>query len=105
MDPEVLLLDEPSSGLDVAETDELVTTLRRVVADHGVSLLLVEHDVEMVLGMCDAVHVLDFGVMIAAGTPEEIRVDPAVRSAYLGEEIDREDIAQAEAEIEQGEPA
>jgi len=88
VDPRVLLLDEPSSGLDVRETEELAATLRRVVSDHGVSLLLVEHDVPLVLGMCDQVHVLDFGIKIAAGTPAQIRSDPAVRAAYLGEELD-----------------
>ncbi|MFF3567538.1 ABC transporter ATP-binding protein [Nocardia jiangxiensis] len=90
LDPTVLLLDEPSSGLDARETDELAATLTRVVAEHGVSLLLVEHDVELVLGLSDIVHVLDFGVGISAGTPDEVRVDPAVRAAYLGtaEELD-----------------
>jgi branched-chain amino acid transport system ATP-binding protein len=105
VDPQVLLLDEPSSGLDVRETEELVATLQRVVREHGVSLLLVEHDVEMVLGMCDFVHVLDFGVKIAAGRPAEVRRDPAVKAAYLGEEIDKADVQQAAAEIEQGESA
>jgi branched-chain amino acid transport system ATP-binding protein len=104
VDPEVLLLDEPSSGLDVRETEELVGTLQRVVADHGVSLLLVEHDVEMVLGMCDVVHVLDFGVAIAAGNPAEIRRNPAVRAAYLGEEIEKPGVEQTAVPIEQGEP-
>jgi branched-chain amino acid transport system ATP-binding protein len=88
VDPRVLLLDEPSSGLDVQETTELARTLRRLVTDHGVSLLLVEHDVPLVLGMCDQVHVLDFGITIAAGTPAEIRQNPAVRAAYLGEEVE-----------------
>ncbi|GAA3385017.1 ABC transporter ATP-binding protein [Cryptosporangium minutisporangium] len=88
VDPRVLLLDEPSSGLDVRETEELAATLRQLVADHGVSLLLVEHDVPLVLGMCDRVHVLDFGICIAAGTPTEIRDDPAVRAAYLGTAVD-----------------
>ena len=90
VDPSVLLLDEPSSGLDVRETEELAATLVRVVADHGVSLLLVEHDVDLVLGMCHYVHVLDFGVKISAGKPEEVRKDPAVRAAYLGEVIEEE---------------
>jgi branched-chain amino acid transport system ATP-binding protein len=90
VDPNVLLLDEPSSGLDVRETEELAATLVRVVDEHGVSLLLVEHDVDLVLGMCHYVHVLDFGVKISAGKPEEVRKDPAVRAAYLGEEIEEE---------------
>jgi branched-chain amino acid transport system ATP-binding protein len=90
VDPGVLLLDEPSSGLDARETDELAATLTRVVADHGVSLLLVEHDVELVLGMSDVVHVLDFGVEISAGSPAEVRRDPAVRAAYLGTGQDEE---------------
>ncbi|MEU9269071.1 ABC transporter ATP-binding protein [Streptomyces sp. NPDC048251] len=103
VDPRVLLLDEPSSGLDVRETEELVATLQQVVSDHGVSLLLVEHDVDLVLGMCDVVHVLDFGVKIAAGTPTEIRSDPAVRAAYLGQEIEATHVK--EAATAQGEPA
>jgi branched-chain amino acid transport system ATP-binding protein len=104
-EPRVLLLDEPSSGLDVRETEEVAETLKSVVRDHGISLLMVEHDVELVLGMSDAVHVLDFGVKIAGGTPAEVRADPAVRAAYLGEEIDKPAVQRAEAEIEQGELA
>jgi branched-chain amino acid transport system ATP-binding protein len=88
VDPNVLLLDEPSSGLDTRETEDLAETLRRIVAEHGVSLLLVEHDVDLVLGMCHEVHVLDFGAKISAGRPEAIRADPAVRAAYLGEATD-----------------
>jgi len=87
VDPSVLLLDEPSSGLDTRETEELAATLRGVVDDHGVSLLLVEHDVDLVLGMSSTVHVLDFGATICAGPPEVVRGDPRVRAAYLGEEI------------------
>ncbi|WP_405181932.1 ABC transporter ATP-binding protein [Nocardia sp. NBC_01377] len=88
VEPSVLLLDEPSSGLDIRETAELAEVMQQVVADHGVSLLFVEHDVELVLRICDSVHVLDFGVKIAEGTPAEIRSNPAVRAAYLGEEIE-----------------
>lgn len=91
LDPQVLLLDEPSSGLDVRETAELATTFARVVEDHGVSLLFVEHDVDLVLSLSSAVHVLDFGVKIAAGPPEQIRTDEAVRAAYLGAEIEQKE--------------
>jgi branched-chain amino acid transport system ATP-binding protein len=85
-DPAVILLDEPSSGLDVHETEQLATTLTRARASHDVALVLVEHDLDLVLGMSDVVHVLDFGRMIASGTPAAIRDDPRVRAAYIGDE-------------------
>jgi branched-chain amino acid transport system ATP-binding protein len=94
-EPSVLLLDEASSGLDAQETADLVPVLRRLVDERGVSLLVVEHDVELVLSLCARVVVLDFGVRIADGTPEEIRGDAAVRAAYLGEETD--DVAKESA--------
>ncbi|HEX4657005.1 MAG TPA: ABC transporter ATP-binding protein [Streptosporangiaceae bacterium] len=84
--PKVLLFDEPSSGLDAQETEQVARVLERAVERRGVSLLLVEHDVAMVLRMCRYIHVLDFGVKIGEGTPEEIRGDPAVRAAYLGDD-------------------
>jgi branched-chain amino acid transport system ATP-binding protein len=84
--PSVVLLDEPSSGLDIAETAQLATALRTVVEEERVSLLLVEHDVAMVLGLSSEVAVLDFGVRIAYGTPDQIRADAAVRAAYLGDD-------------------
>jgi ABC-type branched-subunit amino acid transport system ATPase component len=84
--PKVVLLDEPSSGLDASETERLSAGLVRARDARGVSFLLVEHDVAMVLGLSATVFVLDFGVLIAKGTPEEIRADPAVKAAYLGDE-------------------
>jgi branched-chain amino acid transport system ATP-binding protein len=84
--PSVVLLDEPSSGLDGHETTQLGGALRTVVEQERISLLLVEHDVAMVLGLSSEVAVLDFGVRIALGTPDEIRDDPAVRAAYLGDD-------------------
>ena len=84
--PSVVLLDEPSSGLDGHETAQLGSALRTVVEQEQISLLLVEHDVAMVLGLSSEVAVLDFGVRIAHGTPDEIRNDPAVRAAYLGDD-------------------
>ena len=84
--PSVVLLDEPSSGLDIKETAQLAAALRTVVEEERVSLLLVEHDVAMVLGLSSEVAVLDFGVRIAYGTPDEIRADAAVRAAYLGDD-------------------
>jgi branched-chain amino acid transport system ATP-binding protein len=85
-DPSVILLDEPSSGLDIHETEQLAATLRRARAEQGVALVLVEHDLDLVLGLSDVVSVLDFGIMIATGTPAEVRADPRVRAAYIGEE-------------------
>jgi ABC-type branched-subunit amino acid transport system ATPase component len=85
--PRVLLLDEPLSGLDMQAAENLLSVFRHIVADTDppVSLLLVEHDVAAVLALCGTVYVLDFGECIAAGTPEEIRSDPKVKSAYLGD--------------------
>ncbi len=84
--PSIVLLDEPSSGLDGHETAQLGSALRTVVEQERISLLLVEHDVAMVLGLSSEVAVLDFGIRIAYGTPDEIRNDPAVRAAYLGDD-------------------
>ena len=86
-DPDVVLLDEPLSGLDMRASENLQTVFRRVVerSDRGVSLLLVEHDVAAVLALSDWIVVLDFGQRIAAASPEDIRKDPAVRAAYLGD--------------------
>jgi len=82
--PKVLLLDEPSSGLDRTETADLATTLRTVQADQGFAILLVEHDVELVASFTERSYVLDFGRLIAEGPTTEVLDDPLVRAAYLG---------------------
>lgn len=80
----LIMLDEPASGLDTEETERLAQLLRSVRDRAGVSLLLIEHDVHMVMSHCDYVYVLDRGRLIAHGTPEHVRRDPAVVAAYLG---------------------
>jgi ABC-type branched-subunit amino acid transport system ATPase component len=86
--PSVVLLDEPLSGLDLHATENLTAVFERVVAnsDDGLSLVMVEHDVASVLALSSKIFVLDFGQLIAQGTPDEIRAHPAVRAAYLGDE-------------------
>jgi branched-chain amino acid transport system ATP-binding protein len=79
----LILLDEPASGLDTTESVDLGRRLRRVV-DQGVSMLLVDHDMGLVLTICDHVYVLDFGQLLAHGAPAEVRNDPQVLAAYLG---------------------
>ncbi len=85
-DPRLLLLDEPSSGLDHQETEELSAVLRAVNLDEGVAILLVEHDVAMVRALVSRVFVLDFGTLIASGPTETVFADAGVRRAYLGAE-------------------
>jgi ABC-type branched-subunit amino acid transport system ATPase component len=83
-EPAIVLLDEPTSGLDAGEAERLATALERTRADLGVAFVLVEHNVDFVLGLAEHVTVLDFGKVIAAGTPAAIRADEAVQAAYLG---------------------
>lgn len=85
--PRLVLMDEPAAGLDTDESIAFGTRLRSLPG-HGVSVLLVDHDMELVLGVCDRIIVLDFGKIIASGTPAEIRADQRVITAYLGETAD-----------------
>jgi branched-chain amino acid transport system ATP-binding protein len=89
-DPKVLLLDEPCSGLDERETQALGRLLTSLAAE-GRAIVLVEHDTNLVLRVCGMVHVLDFGEVIASGTPDEVRRNPIVQEAYLGHADDRGD--------------
>ncbi|MCK9905123.1 ATP-binding cassette domain-containing protein [Frankia sp. Cpl3] len=89
-EPSILLLDEPAAGLNESETQELSDLLRRLVDEWGIGILLVEHDVPMLNRVCDRLVVMDFGAVIATGTPAEIRTDPRVIAAYLGEERETE---------------
>ena len=84
-EPRVLLLDEPSSGLDRAESNSLAQTLREVQAEQGFAILLVEHDVELVASFTDRCYVLDFGRLIASGPTREVLTSDVVRAAYLGD--------------------
>ena len=81
--PKVLLLDEPASGQTEAETERFAELLRELSRD-GITVVLVEHDVQLVMAVCDVIHVLDFGRIIASGTPDEVRSNEAVLVAYLG---------------------
>ena len=99
--PSVLLLDEPAAGLSDVETAELAHLVRRLADDWGIAILLVEHDMTFVMSVCDDIVVLDFGMQISAGTPQEIRRDPAVIAAYLGES--EEDVAAELAPVAGGE--
>jgi sulfate-transporting ATPase len=79
------MLDEPAAGLSAGETAELAVVVRRLAQEWKLGILVIEHDMTFVMSVCDRITVLDFGRQIATGSPAEIRADPAVVSAYLGE--------------------
>ena len=84
-EPELLLLDEPTAGMNAAET-RIVGDLILKLRDEGLTILIIEHDMELISQVCDEVVALNFGQLIARGTPAEIKANPAVIEAYLGEE-------------------
>ncbi len=89
--PRLLLLDEPAGGLSRGEVDGLTTLIRRVRDQLALTVLLIEHHMNLVMSLCDQIVVLDFGRAIATGTPAEIHAHPAVIDAYLGIDEDEED--------------
>jgi len=86
--PNLLLLDEPAAGLNTGETIELMAKIHEIRDRFGLTILVIEHNMELVMGICERISVLNFGKTIAQGTPEEVRANPVVIEAYLGEPVD-----------------
>lgn len=86
-EPKLLLLDEPAAGMNPQETKELMEMIRWIRKEFNLSILLIEHDMGLVMGVCERIYVLEYGMKIAEGTPEEIKHNTRVIEAYLGEEV------------------
>lgn len=84
-EPKLLLLDEPAAGMNPQETEELMNTIRFIKERFNISILLIEHDMNLVMNICERIYVLNYGMLLAKGTPEEIKNDDRVIKAYLGE--------------------
>ena len=86
-EPFLLLLDEPAAGMNIAETNDLIILINRIRDEEGIAILLIEHDMSLVMSLSDRIFVMDYGRMLCDGAPEQIRNDPRVIKAYLGEEL------------------
>ena len=84
--PGILLLDEPAAGMNPSETAELMETIRKIRDEFHIAIMLIEHDMKLVMGICEGIAVLNYGRIIAKGTPDEIRNNHVVIEAYLGKE-------------------
>jgi branched-chain amino acid transport system ATP-binding protein len=84
--PQLLLLDEPAAGMNSSETEDLIQRVRQIQSEFALTILLIEHQMRVVVNLCQRLTVLDFGQTIAAGTPQEIQRHPAVLEAYLGKD-------------------
>lgn len=87
-DPKLMLLDEPFTGMNPEETRRMIELVRLVRDEHSVTIMLIEHDMQAVMGLCETITVMNFGTLLAEGTPEEVRTNPAVIEAYLGSAVD-----------------